>query len=452
MPKSIQTYLNQARNAYQNRSFDEAEALLGKAVQLEPANAEALHGLGVLHDQRKNYDQAAEYYRRAINAEPGNAVYRRGLAALLFETGEHDESRALYEGLIHDNPNDVDAHFAYSRLTAYRADDPTLAALQIAGNNLGRIAPEERVRLCFTIGKAQQDLGEYAQAFEAFAAGNALHYKLHPYNEAANYALLGDLRDCIDASLLQRFAKAGDRDPSPIFVLGMPRSGSTLVEQMLASHSDVAAAGEVKYLKQCIQTHLVGDKQTIANALPEWTEESIQAAASDYLLHLNLHADGKARVVDKMPGNFAFVGLIALLFPQAKIVHTVRHPMATLWSNYSTHFGDALYYTYDFDVLARYFGKYREMMVHWRSVLPANAVFDLHYEELVSDPEATLRELLEYLGLEWQSSCLDFYRLSRNVKTASVAQVRQPLYATAVAQWENYREQLRPWESQLLEH
>lgn len=449
MPKSVQSYLNQAGNAYQNRSFEEAESYLLKALELDPGNAHVLHNLGALRDRQEDFDKAADYYRRALAAAPDDAVMRRGLASLLFDQGDHDESRQLYADLIQSNPNDIDAHFAYSRLTRYQPDDAMLAALRAAGNSIDQLQPDEQIKLCFTIGKAHQDLGEYGPAFRAFNAGNNLHYCRFPYDENANFALLNDVQQCFDAAFFESHAPVDLSNDAPIFVIGMPRSGSTLIEQILASHSEVSAAGEVRYLKQRIQEHLIKDKGTFANAIPHWTAPALRQTASDYLALLNRHSNGRVRVVDKMPGNYAFVGLIALLFPHAKIIHSVRHPMATLWSNYSTHFGDALHYTYQLDVLTRYFIKYREVMEHWRAVLPEDCICDIEYERLVSDPEGTLRSLFDYLELGWESSCLDFHATKRNVKTASVAQVRQPLYATAVDQWQNYREQLRPYAEQL---
>lgn len=450
MAKNLQTYLTRASNAYQNRSFDEAEDHLRQALELDASNADVLHNLGALHDQQRNYAQAADYYRRALDAAPGRTGTRRALASLCFDQGEHAESRNLYADLIRSNECDVDAHFAYSRLTRYREDDPTLAALQKLSATVASLQWSEQVKLCFTVGKANQDLGNYAMAFDSFRTGNDLHFARFPYNERENFALLDDVRRCFDSAFFAANPPLDTQDGSPIFVLGMPRSGSTLIEQILASHSDVAGAGELRYLKQCIQTHLIADKQTFRNAMSHWSRQAMQNAAHEYLVHLERHGGGQSRIVDKMPGNFAFIGIIAQLFPNARIVHTSRHPMATFWSNYSTHFGDALHYTYNPDVLCRYMMKYRELMSHWRSVLPRNRIFDVEYEQIVNNPEQTIRELLDYLDLEWDPACLAFHTTRREVKTASVGQVRQPLYATAVDLWRNYQDRLRPYEEALL--
>ena len=410
----------------------------------DPGKAVELHNQGVQHDQAKEFAQAADCYRRSIAANPDQLITRRSLASLLLDLGEHDESRELYASLIAANPDDVDAHYAYSKLTKYQRDDATITALHGLSEKISQLPFELQVKLCFTLGKANQDIGEYAGAFEAFEVGNELHYERFPYDEASHFAMLDDVQKCVDAALMARQQPPAEGDCTPIFVLGMPRTGSTLVEQMLASHSEVSAGGELKYLKESIQEHLIGDRQTFSAALPHWTNDDLRATAKDYIDKLQQHANGRRYVVDKMPGNFAFIGLIASMFPNAKVVHTVRHPMATLWSNYSTLFGDALHYTYRLDVLERYFARYREMMGYWRSVLPDGRIFDLEYEHVVRSPKEKLEELLRYLELSFEPACLDFHKTQREVRTASVAQVRQPLYATAIDLWRNYEAQLRP--------
>ncbi|MGI9233735.1 MAG: tetratricopeptide repeat-containing sulfotransferase family protein [Woeseiaceae bacterium] len=450
MPNSIQTYLKRAGDAYQKRSFDEAERFLRKALDLDASNADILHNLGALHDQQRNFTKAADYYSRALNAAPERTEVRRGLASLYFDQGKHDESRNLYAELIQSNGFDVDAHFAYSRLTKYQQEDSVLDALQELSEKVGDLPWDEQIKLCFTIGKANQDLGNFSMAFDAFKKGNELHYARYPYDERGNYAMLDDVRRCLDTDYFATNTPLDTSDNSPVFVLGMPRSGSTLVEQILASHTNVAGAGELKYLNQCIQDHLIRDKQTFTNAVPQWNEQDLHGAADCYLAKLHQHAAGCPRIVDKMPGNFAFIGIISQLFPNAKIIHTSRHPMATFWSSYSTHFGDALHYTYNPDVLCRYIVKYREMMSHWHSVLPNNRIYDIEYEQIVENPEHSIRGLLDYLDLQWEPACLEFHTTQREVKTASVAQVRQPLYATAVGLWRNYQVQLGPYEETLL--
>ena len=436
------SYINLAHIAYQKRSVSDAIEHLEAALAIEPDNSPALHNLGVISDQSRDLASAEDYYRRAIAADPHNIAPRKNLASLLLEAGRLDESRTNYAAIIDKNPLDVDAHFAYSRLSRYAVDDPVLAALQALAGHGRNLGSDDQIKISFAVGKANQDLGRYRDAFAAFRTGNVLHYRIHPYAESPNYAMLEDVRTTIDAEFVARHSPAGSTDPLPVFVLGMTRSGSTLVERMLSAHPMITAGGELKYLKTMIQQYLVGSRETIGRAQPHWTTGVMRNCATAYLERLRSHAGTAERVVDKMPGNFAFAGLIAALFPHARIVHTVRHPLATIWSNYSTHFADGLNHTYDLDVLTRYYRQYRATMDHWRKVLPAGRMFDVQYEALVTDPEPVLRDLLRYLELPWDPACLDFHASPGQVRTASMAQVRQPLYTSAVDLWQNYAREL----------
>jgi tetratricopeptide (TPR) repeat protein len=414
----------------------------------KPTDARTLHNLGVEADRDGEHEQAANYYRAAIEADPGQLVSRKALASLLLDHGDHDEARRLYRELLQRLPGDVDIHFNYSRLARYVDGDPALAALEGLTRSTATLSPEHKIKLAFTVGKANDDLGEYDDAFGAYHAGNELHYKRQGFDERGNFAMLDDVERCFDTSFNEGRQIDFDTDVTPVFVLGMPRSGSTLVEQILAGHSDIGTAGEVKYLQQTIQEHLIRDRQTFGKAVATWQPADLEAAARAYLERLRTHRRDGRFVVDKLPGNFAFVGLIAAMLPMAKIVHTARHPMATLWSCYSTLFADGLNYTYDLDVLARYLLRYRRLMAHWDRLLPGG-VHTLSYEQLVREPAQTTRALLGFLGVEWQACCLEFHSARREVRTASVAQVRRPLYTTALDHWQNYRDRLRPYEAAL---
>ncbi|MFZ9127003.1 MAG: sulfotransferase [Steroidobacteraceae bacterium] len=422
----------------------EALALLQVLVQAHPEHVLAWHNLGILLERSGSPARALACYEAATATGRALPATAASLAALLVELGQHDRARELYAARLAADPNDVEAHFAYSRLVTYRADMAEWVALKRAVASIPSLPWQAAVKLGFALGKAQQDLGDYEGALGAFMAANELHYRHRPYAESTHHALLGDILRTVDAGLLQRVAAPGAAGVRPVFILGMPRSGSTLLEQMLLSHGEVASGGELKYLKAVIQAHLIQDRHTIARAAPGWNQDQFAAAALDYRQRLSRHAEGKALVIDKLPGNFAFAGLIAGLFPDAIIIHTVRQPLAVLWSAYSTHFGDALLYTYDMAVLARYVARYREVMQHWERVLPAGRIIPVAYEQLVLEPERVLRLVVAQMGLDWRPSMLDFHQSGRSVRTASVAQVRQPLHGAAVALWRHYQDFLLP--------
>jgi hypothetical protein len=226
----------------------------------------------------------------------------------------------------------------------------------------------------------------------------------------------------------------------------MPRSGSTLVEQILASHPEVHGAGETKQLSRALARlrDRFPDLRPYPQMMSQLTSARMEIVASDYIARIDPIAAGAKRVTDKLLTNFFFVGLIQLLFPRAKIIHTERDPVDTCLSGFTKLFREDMPHSYDLAELGRYYGKYRELMQHWRDVLPAGAMHSVAYEELVSDPETQARALIGFLGLEWDERCLDFHQSGRPVKTASVAQVRRPIYTDAVGRWRRYGAGLQP--------
>ncbi len=237
---------------------------------------------------------------------------------------------------------------------------------------------------------------------------------------------------------MHRLAGLGDPSPVPIFILGMPRSGSTLVEQILASHPQVLGAGELRTLDRLV--HQGGGIEALATL----QAEDCRRLGERYLADLRSLPAGKTRITDKMPGNFMYVGLIQLILPHAKIIHTMRDPVDTCLSCFSRLLSVGHHFSYDLAELGRYYRHYRELMDHWRSVLPAGTMLDVAYEDVVDDLEGQTRRMLEYLGLPWDERCLSFHKTVRPVVTASSVQVRRPLYRSGVARWRQYEAHLGP--------
>jgi hypothetical protein len=405
-------------------------------------------------NERKRLLQLIEHGRAKIAVEsllrrklskPAEVDFVHRCAAAIFQGVEFDAALPLYAKLIEHNPLDADALFAYSRMQRIDSTDPILAALSLATQHADKMSISHKIKLAYTLGKVHQDLGSFAQAYAAFKSGAQLHARAFPYDRQSNFALMADVVATLTDKLLAPLTNPESlgQFPRPIFVLGMPRSGSTLVEQILASHPEVTAAGEVKYFQAAVQSVLIGDKQTLAAAAPHWTKQTLMSCACDYLEKISKHAAGKSYVVDKLPGNFLFVGLIRAVLPHAIILHTERDPYACLWSNYSTLFGDEMHYTYDLDVLGAYYQNYCRVMTHWSEECPEDYM-NVGYEQLVQGGEEAIRRLVETVGLSWDEACGKFYETKRAIKTASVAQAREPLYTTSVDAWRNYEPQLRP--------
>jgi hypothetical protein len=260
-----------------------------------------------------------------------------------------------------------------------------------------------------------------------------------PYSADATERSFAAVAAAFTPELLESRAGLGARSPAPIFVVGMPRSGTTLIEQILAAHPAVHGAGELRYMRRIIE-RISDFPQGVATL----DADTLKRLGEDYLSRLEALAGGKPRVVDKAPGNFVCAGLIRLILPDAKIIHARRDPVDTCLSCYTKLFADALNFTYDMTELGRYCRDYLKLMDYWRAVLPASHFLEVDYEAVVDDIEAEARRMLEFLELPWDPACLEFYRVERPVRTASVNQVRQPIYRSSSGRWRKHADALQP--------
>jgi hypothetical protein len=301
------------------------------------------------------------------------------------------------------------------------------------------------------MGKASSDLKQYDEAIEHLKQANALKRRTFDYDEAQRLAMFKNIEAKYTPELFAAKSGSGDTSWSPIFIVGMPRSGTTLLEQVLASHSKVFGAGELETFKEAINECV--ESQRILPAYPLLVDflspEHILRIGQTYTTQARALAPEAPHIVDKMPLNFMFVGLIHLALPNARIIHMRRDPIDTCLSCFSHQFGNGLEWSYELGELGRYYRQYEALMAHWRRVLPQGAMLEVQYEELVADFEPQARRILEYCGLDWDERCLAFHKTQRPVRTASAAQVRQPIYGTSVSRWRPYRQMLQPLLEQL---
>jgi Sulfotransferase family len=297
--------------------------------------------------------------------------------------------------------------------------------------------------LHFALGKALADAGEQAHGFEHIMRGNALHRSLLSFSEANRLELLRRIQSIFTPDLISRGRRAGEAGPAPVFIVGMPRSGSTLIEQILAAHPLVFAAGEVEAFRDAERGVARGAR--FPDNVPGITEADLARIARSYLDRLTvLSRRGLAdagtpqrrisRIIDKMPANFRYAGLIRMALPQARIIHTVRDPIDTCLSCFAIRF-ERQPFSFELGELGRYYRAYAALMEHCRQVLPPDAILDVRYEALVSDFENEARRIVAWCGLEWDDACLRFQDAARPVRTASASQVRRPLYRTSVGRW-----------------
>ena len=313
------------------------------------------------------------------------------------------------------------------------------------------LSKTDRMQLDFALSKANADLKDYDRSFEHLLAGNAAKRAMISYDENAAFALFDQIETVFSRELIAKKSGCGDPSTLPIFVIGMPRSGTTLIEQIIASHPQVHGAGELQTLNDIILTvrGANGDTTPYPQFIPALDDSALRQIAVRYVAELRALAvkNGQinsAFVTDKMPSNYFFVGLIHLALPNTKIVHTVRDPIDTCVSCFSKLFSGEQTYTYDLGELGRYYRRYEQLMGHWHRVLPTNRILDVCYEDVVADLEAQARRVIAYCGLPWHDGCLSFHKTDRPIRTASATQVRQPIYKNAVGRWRVYEEHLGP--------
>ncbi len=306
----------------------------------------------------------------------------------------------------------------------------------------------------FALSKAFDDLGDYDRAFAHLLKGNSLKRREVKYDEPGYEQTFREIAEAFDAKLFERLANAGDPSSVPIFVLGLPRSGTTLVEQILASHPQVYGAGELKNLHRIANSVPGPDGRPVPYpaCVSLLDADALRRLGQAYLASLPSVPEGKTRITDKTPSKFAYVGLIRLILPNAKIIHTMRDSVDTCLSCFSKLFSSGQEFTYDLAELGCYYRWYHELMDHWRSMLPAGAMLDVAYEDIVEDLPRQARRLTDYCDLPWDDACLNFHETKRSISTASNVQVRRPLYRTSLGRWRRYESHLGPLLAELAGH
>ena len=425
---------------------DDAIVQYRRAIELNPAYAAAHNNLGNVFIGQDRTEEAVAQYNRALSLKPDYADPHNNLGNIYKQRGEFAAALSHYDQAIAIRPDYADAHYNRAEIKSFREGDTDLAALAALAARED-LAPDQKLYVLFGLAKALDDIGDYARAFEHLQHGNDLKRRHTHYDEATTLRLFERIAAVFNETLFERFRGLGDPSPAPIFVLGMPRSGSTLVEQILAGHPQIHAAGELTIFETMEATGAF-----LADQSPRPYPESISALENDAWRHLAqcylaalppLEAD-KLHVVDKLPGNFQRIGLIRLMLPNAKIIHTMRNPVDTCLSCYSKLFTTGLPFSYDLAELGRYYRGYSELMAHWHSVLPTGTILDVSYEEVVDGLEEQARRLIDYCGLPWDERCIRFHQAIRPVKTASAVQVRRPLFRSSVQRWRRYEAALGP--------
>lgn len=447
-PKDVDALYNLGLAYIDKRNNPKAIQSFKKAVKIDPKHGRSWNNLGAALEQVGDKRGALRAYKKAITLNPMHAEAQNNAGAIYIEQGKLDEARVCFGEAIKAKPNFVESHYNLSSLKTYSLDDHHLVLLENIYAQREKLTPHARIRYCFTLGKALEDVGQYDRAFAAYEEGNRMQHALLPNDEARADRLLNDVISTFNVNFFkvrERWSGYKPRAKTPIFIVGMPRSGTTLLEQILCSHQSVFGAGELTDLSEVINLMTeVTPKDSFSHGAKNLNQDLVKKLGKEYIDRVWKLSPASLFITDKMPANYFYLGLIHLALPNAKIIHAMRDPMDSCFSCFSRLFNDTLEFAYDQGTLGRYYRRYINLMRHWHHVLPNKTILDVSYEDLVSDTETQVRRILKFVGLPWDNHCLDFYKNDRLVKTASIAQVRKPIYKTSVSRWKHFARHLQP--------
>ena len=422
--------------------YDEALEMVEHALELDPGMAHSYVMRGNILSKAQRHEESLAAYRQALESSPLNPGALSGLGHVLKTIGRQQESIEAYRRCIRAHPQFGEAYWSLANLKTFEFDE---AEVEVMERMVGEkhLADEPKVNFYLSLGKHYENRGDFDRAFENYRRGNDLRRGHEVYDPNQTQVIHDRIIEVFDREFFGQRQGWGDPDPAPILIVGLPRSGSTLIEQILASHSMVEGTMELPDLGRTIAE--LSRRSPGPSEYPEAVEpldaEAVRALGQSYLQATMRYRTPLPRFIDKMPNNFAAIGFLHLILPNARVIDARRHPLDSCLGSYKQLFFKGQSFTYDQFELGDYYLEYRRLMEHWHGVLPGK-VLDVHYEDMVADQEAQTRRILEYLGLPWEDQCLRFYETERAINTASSEQVRQPIYTRAVHFWRNYEHHL----------
>jgi tetratricopeptide (TPR) repeat protein len=482
----MQEILKKAQALAEQGRHEEAEGVLKSALAGNHANGPVLYRLGILAAKREDSEAAADLFSRAlalapdtpeillslatVRLEQGDRAAATGLAAkaerltnshltlyrlgmLYRQSGEMEQAQEAFGRALKIKPDYIPAYYGLRAAGKFRPEDGHFERLSQLAESSGRFSQDDQSAIAFTLGRGYLDRDDSDRAFEKFAEGNRLKRALaRPYDAAGFDAYIDCIMRLLDKAAAEKLGGSGDGSDRPVFIVGMPRSGSTLTDQILASHPGAGSIGESTSWRRSLPVFPHAEAPGLfASGQPSITRafmdhlcpESLGGIGKKYITLTEKAAKEAARLSDKMLFNYLWVGVIRLALPNAKIVHCTRNPRDIALSLWQLTFPGGMQWTYDLRDIARYYRAYKKLMTHWNSVFPGD-IHEVNYETMVQDQEGETRRLLAFCGLPWDARCLEFHESGRMVKTSSAAQVRKPIYADSVGKWKKYRQYLEP--------
>ncbi len=460
--------------------LDDAEFLLASATKFEPDNTQVRIDYIKALRKRQKFSRAKEQAAQLLSTDPKNPQFQSLFAVECMQTGDYDTALAAFDGVLQQLPGDPitltskghlyktcgqfeasvsayhdalrsqphygEAYYSLANLKVYSFSGDEIDAMLALADD-GNLSHIDRVYLNFALGKAYEDMADFDKSFKYYEHGNSLKKSQCRYQAEQMADDLKAQREVCSSALFTQKAAAGHAAPDPIFILGLPRAGSTLLEQILSSHSQVDGTLELPNILSLSQRLRRRGNKSDASRYPEilstLSDQELEEFGKEYINDTRIHRQSAAFFIDKMPNNFRHIGLIHLILPNAKIIDARRHPMACCFSGYKQLFAEGQEFTYNLEDLGQYYRDYVELMNHWDTVLPGK-VLRVHYEDVVADLHQQVERILDYCDLPFEDACINFHDTKRSVRTPSSEQVRKPIYKSGLDQWQNYESLLGP--------
>jgi tetratricopeptide (TPR) repeat protein len=445
-PNYGEAHANLGLALYARGELERAIRHYRQAIRVKPTYPDAHSDLGVALYRQGKLGEAVAAFRQAISIQPGFAKAYSNLGVALEELGKIEEALSAFERAIKLAPSNANTYRLLADIKQFSPSDQYLQAMEKLAERMTSLSVGDQIELHFALAKAYDDIAEHDRSFRHLVEGNTLRRQQLTYDEAASLNVFNRVQETFTSELMREMGGFGDPSDLPAFIVGMPRSGTTLVEQIISSHPKVFGAGELGYVLRAVAELSGQDLQStfIPDIAPSLSREQVYQFGVRYVSAITALAPRAERITDKMPINFLYIGLLHLALPNARIVHVRRNALDTCFSCFSKLFEGDQRFTYNLAELGRFYRAYEAMMEHWRKILPPGIMLEVQYESLVSNFEDEARRIVEHCGLEWDGACLAFHRTERPVRTASAHQVRRPLYSSSIGRWHPYARQLEP--------
>ena len=426
------TFYNNLGNAYKlQNNLSEAEKFYRECIKKDGKIFEAYNNLGNLLRKQSKYEESIINYKKSIELNDNFFFAHYNLGTSYITLGKFQEAQISLEKTIKLNPYFAKSHRALSRIKKYNKNDKHLIQMKYIFQSK-KITEEQKIDLSFALGKAHEDTKDYVSSFFYYRKGNELHRKTIKYTTTEISNDFHNIKNKYNKEVFKKFEGSGSSDASPIFIVGMPRSGTTLVEQIISSHHSVFGADELNFIPEL---------EKKSNDLKNFTHENFKEIGKEYVKKIKIISNNSQTITDKLPLNFMWIGFIKLILPNSTIIHVKRNSFDNCFSIYKNHFASNVNFAYDLNEIKSYYNLYQNLMVYWQNLLP-NKIIEVTYEDLVNNPEQNIITLIKNCNLNWDDECLKYYQNKRPIKTASDAQARKNIYKSSIGSWKNYKLEL----------